>query len=250
MALFESESIVIRTYNLSEADRIVVFFTRGHGVVRGVAKGARRLRSKFGSSLEPFSTVNLTYFQKEDRELVSIQEAELVRSRFTPASDPAFLETFSYLSELLTSLVPPHDPSETIYRMIVACLDAGTNGLSDLAPMRLYFELWLLRLGGYLPSWDSCAVCSTPFGGVDPAWLRSDSHLLCQTCRSGAARTQVSPIHRGLFRAAQKQGPVEFSQASQASSGPVAEMSALMRRIVLEVIGKELPSERSFALAS
>src|SRR5215210_9357245 len=100
MPLFESESIVLRSYNLSEADRIVVFFTRDHGIVRGVAKGAKRLKSKFGSTLEPFSTVQLTYFQKEDRELVSVQNVELARSRFAPASDPEYLRIFSYLSDL------------------------------------------------------------------------------------------------------------------------------------------------------
>ena len=64
MSIKESEALVIKSYNLSEADRIVVFFTRQHGIVRGVAKGAKRLHSRFGSTLEPFSTVNLTYFQK------------------------------------------------------------------------------------------------------------------------------------------------------------------------------------------
>ena len=57
MSLIETESLVIKSYNLAEADRIVVFLTREHGMVRGVAKGAKRLKSKFGSSLEPFSVV-------------------------------------------------------------------------------------------------------------------------------------------------------------------------------------------------
>src|SRR5688500_9871184 len=100
MPVVETESLVLKSYNLAEADRIVVFFTREHGVVRGVAKGAKRLKSRFGSSLEPFSTVNLEFFQKEDRELVSIQRVELIRSCFDAASDPAFLRTFSYIADL------------------------------------------------------------------------------------------------------------------------------------------------------
>src|SRR5215216_5532529 len=89
MPLFETESLVLKSYNLSEADRIVLFFTREHGMIRGVAKGAKRLKSRFGSTLEPFSTVNLQYFHKEDRELVSVQEVELVKSCFDIASQPA-----------------------------------------------------------------------------------------------------------------------------------------------------------------
>ena len=122
MPRYESESLVLKSYNLAEADRIVVFFTREHGIVRGVAKGAKRLMSKFGSTLELFSTVHLTYFQKDDRELVSIQEVELVRSCFAEASDPDCLKTFSYIADLLMAFAPPHDPDETLYRMTQACL--------------------------------------------------------------------------------------------------------------------------------
>ena len=62
MPIYESESLVLKSHNLAEADRIVVFFTKVHGVVRGVAKGAKRLNSRFGSLLEPFTIVNLEYF--------------------------------------------------------------------------------------------------------------------------------------------------------------------------------------------
>ena len=160
MPLFESESLILRSYNLAEADRIIVFFTRDHGIVRGVAKGAKRLKSRFGSTLEPFSTVNLTFFQKEERELVSVQDVELTQSRFAAASDPEFLKTYSYLASLLTAMLPPHDPSETTYRMAKACLDVEAVGAESLAAVRLYFELWLLRLGGYLPDWTRCGVRS------------------------------------------------------------------------------------------
>src|SRR5687767_12360245 len=125
MPLYETESLVLKSYNLAEADRIVVFFTRDHGIIRGVAKGAKRLHSRFGSTLELFSTVQLSYFQKEDRELVSLQQVELTRSCFSAASDPEFLHTFSYIADLLMAFVPPHDPNETLYRMTKACLDTA-----------------------------------------------------------------------------------------------------------------------------
>ncbi|MFN2500544.1 MAG: DNA repair protein RecO [Pyrinomonadaceae bacterium] len=106
MALTETESLVLKSYNLSEADRIVVLLTLDHGVVRGVAKGAKRLKSRFGSGLEPFSVVKVSYFQKEARELVSIEKIDLIQSNFVAASNPAFLQKFSYLSE--------HEPVSTL----------------------------------------------------------------------------------------------------------------------------------------
>src|SRR5438552_17615470 len=99
MPLIETESLVIKTYNLAEADRIVVFLTRDHGVIRGVAKGAKRLKSKFGSGLEPFSVVRLSYFQKDAVELALIQRAELLPSYFATANDPDFLQNISYVGD-------------------------------------------------------------------------------------------------------------------------------------------------------
>src|SRR5687768_13697692 len=131
MPIHETESIVLKSYNLAEADRIVVFFTRSFGVIRGVAKGSRRTRSKFGSSLEPFSEVSLEYFQKDDRELVSIQRAELVRSAFFSAADPELLVTYSHLADLLLAFAPPHDPNETMYRMFRASLQAKLAEAAD-----------------------------------------------------------------------------------------------------------------------
>src|SRR5215813_3420311 len=115
MPVVETESLVLKTYDLAEADRIVLLFTRDHGIVRGVAKGAKRLKSRFGSGLEPFSVVRVTYFQKEVLELVSIQNIELINSYFSAASDPSFLEKFAYLIDILVSSVPPQDPNETLY---------------------------------------------------------------------------------------------------------------------------------------
>src|SRR5689334_10691121 len=125
MPLFETDCIVLRSYSLSEADRIVVFYTQDHGLIRGVAKGAKRLNSKFGSTLEPFCELRIEYFQKEDRDLVSIQKTDLIRSSFSIASDPESLSTFSYLADLLLEFTPPHDPNDVLHRMLRACFAIG-----------------------------------------------------------------------------------------------------------------------------
>src|SRR5215210_978544 len=99
MGLNETEAFVLRTYKLAEADKIVVLLTRRAGLVRGVARGARRLKSKFGASLELFTHVALTYHEKEGRELVSIGQAEIIRSYFHLARREDALQALDYLSE-------------------------------------------------------------------------------------------------------------------------------------------------------
>lgn len=248
MPQYESESLVLKSFNLSEADRIVVFLTREHGIVRGVAKGAKRLKSRFGSTLEPFSTVQLSYFQKDDRELVSIQNVELVTSCFDQASEPAFLQTFSYIAELLITFTPPHDPNETLYRMVKACLGASGRGEQELAAISLYFEIWLMRLGGVLPDWARCRECGRQFASDEQAGLQTSFALFCGACQKARGVPQVSETERSLFAGVQKLSPVDFIEYARESHESVQLVSGVMKRLAAHVAGRDSVGERSLAV--
>lgn len=244
MSLKQTEALVIKSYGLSEADRIVVFFTREFGSVRGVAKGAKRLQSRFGSSLEPFSTVNLTYFQKEERELVSIQTVELVQSRFEIASEPAFLETFAYLGDLLIEFAPPHDADERLYRMITACMAAVEN--ADALPMvKLYFELWLLRLSGYLPDWGICDSCGRSLQANGPVFMIAGMHLRCRECRMSSYIEEISTDTLAIFYRIQKEPPQTFVASTSDKTESIKVISSVMQRLIAQALGREVASSNA-----
>lgn len=249
MPRVETESLVLKTYNLAEADRIVVFLTRDHGVVRGVAKGAKRLKSRFGSTLELFSEIELDYFQKEERELVSIQNVELIRSYFAAAADPAFLNTFSYIADLLLQFTPPSDPNEKLFRMMKACLAAATGDRAGLPAIQLYFELWLLRIGGYLPDWGRCDSCKTPFGPREEAVLRVGFHLHCQRCSKSSGIMRVMPQHRETFRNVQTMPPIQFLSYAADREAEVRDVSEVLKRLIAQILGTAAPPSPAPELA-
>jgi DNA repair protein RecO (recombination protein O) len=171
--LFTADALVLRTYKLGEADRIVVFLTRDRGKKRGVAKGARRPRSRFTGTLEPLTEARVAYFEKERRELVGLNYVEPLRSPLTlcgpsgaaPASAeaPAGKEAGPYLSartdalgyvgyfaELLDEWAQEADADERLYRLGAAMLEALGAG-APVEPLARYFEYWLLRLQGVYP---------------------------------------------------------------------------------------------------
>ena len=80
MPLHESEAIVLQRYPLGEADRLVSFFSRSMGRVRGVAAGARKTKSRFGSTLEKLSHIRIWFFERESRDLVRISQCEMIES--------------------------------------------------------------------------------------------------------------------------------------------------------------------------
>lgn len=242
MALIETECLILKSYDLADADKIVVLLTRDHGVIRGVAKGAKRLKSKFGSGLEPFSIVNVSYFQKETLELVSIQKAEIVISNFAAASNPDFLQKFSFLSDLVVTMLPPHDPNETLYRMVKACVETAVRSPESIQAMGLYFEIWLLRLSGYLPDWGRCDDCGRRFDNDEDAFFVSNMHLLCSRCdRTG--RGIFDAASRNIVQAAMTQSPETFAATVASSHGRLADISVTLRRLISQAIGKELNGE-------
>lgn len=245
MPLIETESLILKSYSLSEADRIIVLFTRDQGLIRGVAKGARRLKSKFGSSLEPFSIVNAEYFQKDDRELVSIQNVELVRSSFEVASVPAYLKTFSYFADLIQAFMPLNDPNPTLYRMVRACIDTKVNDPADLAAIRLYFEVWLLRLVGYLPDWRKCSRCGRTLDDVETVSNDTDENVYCGNCFKGRGAENVTPFERLLVSSAQRLHPRDFIASEEVQASDMTTLSERMKRLIRRVMGDGWTSLRS-----
>ena len=158
MPLHTAEALVLRTYKLGEADRIVVFLTRDRGKKRGVAKGARRQRSRFAGALEPLTEVRVAYFESERRELVGLNYAETVRSplalatsadRAAPVMSGHYL-LVEYIAELLDEWAQDSDADDRLYRLGASMLDALTAG-APVEPLARYFEYWLLRLQGVYP---------------------------------------------------------------------------------------------------
>ena len=237
MPVVETESLILRTYNLAEADKIVLFFTRDHGIVRGVAKGAKKLKSRFGSSFEPFSVVRITYFQKEVLELVSIQNSELVNSYFSVASDPNFFEKFAYLIDILVSSVPPQDPNEILYRMVRAAIQTVADRRETLESIVLYFEIWLLRLTGYLPQWKKCYACGRQFGAQETAGLGTNFELICGSCRSLSSMVEIGPKYRSTLADVLRLSPADFAD-SVSNRTDIRELSEIFKRILSHALGK------------
>ena len=204
MPLHKTEAFLLRTYALKEADKICVFLTKDQGKVRGVAHGARKLRSRFGSSLEPFTEVALSYFQKEGRDLVSVSTCDILRSHFERGSrDVETAGAFSYMAELLTEFLPEHEPNERLYRLVLATLEAVEGEEGDLAQILRYFESWLLKLVGFFPDTSRCAVCDATITAGESVFLTAEGTPRCVACGGGkgfSLNAELRSVIAEMFR--------------------------------------------------
>lgn len=240
MGLVETEGLILKSFSLAEADKIVILLTRDEGLVRGVARGAKRLKSRFGGGLELFSIVEISYFQKEDRELVTIKQVELLKSYFGISAEPLFYENFSYLADLLLEFAQPHDPNERLYRMAKVCLEAGKKNIFAMNCVVVYFEIWMLKLGGYLPDWRKCQNCQKEIVGNEKTQLQINFHLFCQNCHKSQGNWGVSPEQRQIFIAAQQMAPDKFVEFARNRNASLKELSVVLGRIAANILGREL----------
>lgn len=146
----ETEAIILRTYPLKEADKIVSFFSRNMGKARGVARGARKPKSRYGASLEPLSHVRLWCFERESADLVSIDNCELIQSFFEAQKDQTGGVALAYLAEVTEHLLPERQPQDAFFRLLLLVLDRIRRS-GEIWAALTYFDLWAVRLGGFLP---------------------------------------------------------------------------------------------------
>jgi DNA repair protein RecO (recombination protein O) len=195
-----SETFVLRTYPFRESDLIVSFFTRDLGKLRGVARRARRPKSPFGSGLERLSHVRMAYFQRENAELVNLSGCELIQSQFAMQSDYARSVALDYFTEVAEQLLPPHEPNEKFFRLLMAVL-ADLRNEGNVWRAVSYFTLWSVRLTGVLPelrvSDETAEIVAEMFGKpiadlAPRAWTKSTA----QDLRRGLVRTMEHHVER------------------------------------------------------
>jgi len=204
VSLYTSEAIVLKTHNLAEQDKIVVLFTKDKGIIRGVAKGARKFINRFGGSLEPLSLIRVNYYEKETRDLVVIKSCELLESFFEVQKDMKVIYHFSYFAELIEEFFPLKSVEELSYRLLISVLKAIKDG-NDLSLTSRYFEMWLLKIYGILPDFSKCRKCKKKF--IKRAWLSPKRDgIYCDSC-APIKKILITPILHSFINWARKNPP-------------------------------------------
>ena len=138
MPVYTSDALILRTYKLGEADRIVVFLTRDRGKKRGVAKGARRAKSRFAGALESLTRAGVAYYERELRDLVRINYIEPQRSPLAivarHAENASALGHAEYFAELIDEWAPEGHADERLYRLGSSVIDALRRRRADRPP--------------------------------------------------------------------------------------------------------------------
>jgi DNA repair protein RecO (recombination protein O) len=230
-----TDAIILHTFPARERDKLVVFLTAEHGKRKGWAYGARGGRTRFGASLEPLAKVRIGFLEKESDEIVRIESVDLIRSLFPAQQNLLASVAASYIAETVDVFAQANDPSELVYRLLDKTTEALLDGAPPLAVVA-YAEIWMLRLGGVLPTPKHCIECHQPLERP----LRFDGRgqgFVCQWCAPGAAEIVANDVAAALDDVLKL--PVADFNSSETT---LFELRALASSVRRHFLGHELKS--------
>jgi DNA repair protein RecO (recombination protein O) len=243
MPLKESEAIVLRTYPLGEGDRLVSFLDRQAGRIRGVARGARLTKSRFGSTLEMLAYIKIWYFERETRELVRINQCELIESFMDVQRDYSSAIGLALVSEITDSVLGEREAADAQFRLILLTARAiRAHGASQV--ILAYFCLWTARLGGWLGPLDRCSRCGRDLQLETGFHSSGFAELSCTDCRDDWTK-QVSKEALSIGRKALS-GTLDRLLKENPAIGPTKEILSYTLDILEHHIEKKLISRKIF----
>lgn len=239
MRFYRCEGIIIRSKDIGEADKLLTIFTRQFGKIKVVAKGARKFRSRFGSSTEPFTHCDLLIYGDEKRELHIISGHRIISSNRKIREEMGKFLFGLRIAEILDFLSPEREENFeafSIFREAVEALDK-----TDINPFNIFASasLKLLSAFGYDMAIDICPICQGKLGvgklGFDP----SSGGFVCEECfLKGVGRIASPPT----FMAMRNFRDIEISRSGRIkiSEKVEGEIEAFLAGYVENIAGKAL----------
>jgi DNA repair protein RecO (recombination protein O) len=160
----QGSALILRRWDVGESDLLVSFLDEERGKRRGVAKGAKRSKKRFGGLLSPFVLVRMEYFERPDRPLVRIEGCSLVRYYDSLYRDLGKLFAGCTFVELLERVLPESEDSRAFFPLLAEAFDVLDRG--EKTGVSLWaFLVKCLALLGMEPQFQACVQCRRRLSG-------------------------------------------------------------------------------------
>ena len=194
MSATKTLAFAIKAQDYRDTSLLATFYTQDHGKVRGIVKGIRDTRARFGSTLEPFSLNEILFYKrKRGGDLHLVTQIELVDIFSEIRNDLERLSYASYFIDLLNELVEVEDPNPALFNLLRESLLFLSSGASCKRTARI-FEIKFFELLGLMPEIKFCVVCRTENPDT-PHFNVSLGGICCKNCLN----TGEMPVSKGTL---------------------------------------------------
>ena len=242
MPLYKTRAIVLKSQRWGEADRIVTFYTEQVGKVRGIARGARRMKSRFGAALEPFRLVDLTMFEKNSESLARISQADISEAFGLLRENLVLMTAAARMVNLIQAVTPDRDPNHAVFHALsdgLATLESG----DDPELCALLFQIHILGHTGFRPQIDHCVECGTSIKAATIQFSPEFGGVICRPC-SERCFDRGFPISPGTLAFIQQARRLPFAKVTRLRAGGQVrqEVEEAIEAYVRVVVGRSLPT--------
>jgi DNA repair protein RecO (recombination protein O) len=237
----KTEAIIISSMNLGEADKLVTFFSLDRGMLKGVAKNARKSFKRFGAGLESFTLVRAHLYEREHQELARIESVEIIEQHAAIGNDLGRAAAGAVMLELVRELSPLGERNAQAFLLLSHVLHLMDEGDDPLFLLNI-FKIKFLSLLGYQPRLDHCLSCGNQPKG-EMVFLGMKGGVLCPDCivSSGEPQVKLSPGSVGFYYQALRMEMDKICRLKP-SNGIVRELDQAFTSHMLHILGKRLKS--------
>jgi DNA repair protein RecO (recombination protein O) len=242
MALHKTRAVVIGRRAFGESDRLVDFYTRDHGKIRGIARSARRSRSRFGSALEPFTLGEMVFFDSGRSDLVQVDHFDIVRPFVGVREDLERLGQAAWSVEVVARLSADRDPNPALFGLLVRAL-AAMEASRRPTRVAVCFGLRAVDLLGHRPRIDRCVACGRLHPFPDAALDMTAGGLVCSACHAGA---DAIPLSGSLVGTLKRLRSLSWDESLRLNLAVEldAELAAVLEGVLARLMGRYPLSSR------
>lgn len=244
VAVHKDQAVVVRSFDLGEADRIITFCAAQNGRLSVIARGARKPRSRLAASLQLFNIGELVFFKKANRDLHYINTFDVSHPFGVRMRDPLHIAYASHLAQTADAAGLENNPNPDLFNLLRSALSAasGADSVGRARRIARSFEAKLLNLLGYRPRLGPCVVCGSRIERGDVSiGLRLGGAL----CKRHERRDQTFVIGEKALNAARRLSETPFAEAAETPLGRREQLE--LKRLYLLLLSERL--ERKWTAA-
>ena len=180
---FVTDAINLKSYNLSESDKIIVMYSKDKGLIKGVAKGVKKPKSKLGARMDLLVANKLMLFKGKNLDRICQAEAINTFNKTRQNMDKIFYSM--YISEVVNNFGVEEDPcSNEVYDILYKALDKISNAQNNVEMLIaiIKFQLKMMQISGFGIELDTCLCCGEHIEDTNMYFSSKMGGIICSDC--------------------------------------------------------------------
>lgn len=237
--VYKTEAIVLKRINLGEADRILTLYTPYSGIIKAVAKGVRRPKSKLGGHVETLT--HSAMMLAKGRNLDIIVQSQTIDSFLPLRNDLWRTSCALYIAELVDRFTEERSENYPVYTLLLSTIKSLVNTTNFQLLLR-YFELQLLNHLGYRPQLNQCITCKREIEPTTNFFSPGGGGVICSYCSS--SEIPIKPLSLNALKVLRLLQRGNYNEANRIrlSASLSEELEIVMREYIKYLLEREVKS--------